>query len=83
MENLDNTTHKVVLTIGSTNELDEVGVQIKLDPEMTGEQIVALGYQPASHQFLEKFILPMLENVYMKSTFPELFDEEGPDITVN
>lgn len=83
MQNLDNTTHKVVLTIGSTSDIDEVGVQIRLDPEMTGADIEALGYQPASHQFLEKFILPMLEQVYMESNFPELFDEDAPDITVN
>lgn len=83
MENLDNATHKVVVTIGSTDDSEDVGVQIKLDPEMTGQEYEALGYQPASHKFLEMFVLPMLENIYMQSNFPELFDPEAPDVTVN
>lgn len=83
MENLDNATHKVVVTIGSMNDAEDVGVQIQLSPEMTGEDYESLGYQPASHMFLDKFILPLLETIYMKSNFPELFDEDGPDITVN
>lgn len=83
MENVDTYTHKVVVTIGSTNDVEDVGVQIKLDPEITGEDYQALGYQPASHKFLEAFILPLLENVYMRTNFPELFDDEAPDISVN
>ena len=83
MENLDNATHKVVVTIGSTDDSEDVGVQIKLDPEIAGQEYEALGYQPASHKFLEMFVLPMLENIYMKSTFPELFDPDAPDVTVN
>lgn len=83
MENLDSATHKVIVTIGSMNASEDVGVQIKIDPEMSGEDYEALGYQPASHKFLEMFVLPMLENIYMKSNFPELFDDEAPDITVN
>lgn len=83
MENLDNATHKVVITLGSIDSSEDVGVQIKLDPEMTGEDYAALGFQPASHKFLEVFFLPMLENIYLKSNFPELFDDEAPDITVN
>lgn len=82
MENLEQATHKVVITIGSMNDLEDVGVQINLDPETTGSDYEALGYQPAAHMFLNKFILPMLENVYMQSNFPELFDPEAPDITV-
>ena len=83
MENLDNATHKVVITIGSTNDTEDVGVQIKLDPEMTGADYDTLGYQPAAHKFLEMFVLPMLENIYMQSNFPELFDPDAPDMTVN
>jgi len=83
MENLDNVTHKVIVTIGSINDAEDVGVQVSFDPEMTGEEYQKLGYQPASHQFLEQFILPLLENIYMRTTFPELYDEDGPDITVN
>lgn len=83
MENLDNTTHRVVVTIGSVDEQGEVGVRINLDPEMTGEEIVALGYQPASHQFLEKVILPMLEEVFMKTNADVLNGLEGPTRTVN
>lgn len=83
MENLDTATHKVVITIGSEGDSEEVGVQIKLSPEITGEQLQDLGYQPACHKFLEKFVLPMLENIYMHSNFPELFDPEAPDISVN
>lgn len=83
MENLDNATHKVVVTIGSMNDAEDVGVEVTFNPEMTGEDLAALGYQPAAHKFLDKFILPLLEQIYMKSNFPELFDEDGPDITVN
>lgn len=83
MENLDNVTHKVVVTIGSTDDSEDVGVQIQLEPTLTGEDIQALGYKPASLEFLDRFILPMLEHIYMRSQFPELYDENGPDITVN
>ena len=83
MENLDNATHKVVVTIGSIEDGEDVAVQIKFDPEITGEQYEALGYQPSSHKFLERFVLPMLEQIYTQSNFPELFDPEAPDVTVN
>ena len=83
MENLDSATHKVVVTIGSFGDKEDVGVQISLDPEVKGEDYKTLGYQPASHMFLEKILLPFLEQVYMQGNFPELFDEDGPDITVN
>lgn len=83
MQNIDSATHKVIVTIGSTDSSEDVGVQVKLDPEITGEDYQRLGFQPASHQFLEKFILPLLEHIYMKANFPELFDEDADDITVN
>ena len=76
MENLNSTTHKVIITLGSTNDVEDVGVEIKLDPVMQGADYTELGYQPASHKFLEQFILPMLENIYLRSTFPELFEDE-------
>lgn len=78
MENLDNATHKVVITIGSVDASEDVGVQISLDPEIEGQDYEAMGFQPASHQFLHKFVLPLLENIYMRSEFPELFDSDGP-----
>ena len=82
MENLDNTTHRVVLTIGSVNDVDEVGITIKLDPEITGADIEALGYKPPCLEFLDKFILPMLEEVYMKATHADLYEAQGPSDTV-
>jgi len=78
MENLDNTTHKVIITLGSTNDVEDVGVSITLDPVMQGDDYKTLGYQPASHKFLEVFILPLLESIYMQTNFPELFADE-PD----
>lgn len=77
MENLDNTTHRVVMTIGSINANDEVGISIKLDPEITGADIEALGYKPPCLEFLDRFVLPMLEEVFMKSNHPELFDPDA------
>lgn len=77
MENLDKSTHKVIITLGSTNDVEDVGVQIQLDPDVQGKDYEALGYQPASHKFLETFILPMFEQIYLKSNFPELFEDES------
>lgn len=77
MQNLDNATHKVVITIGSEGDSEAVGVEIRFQPEMSGEDYLSLGYQPAAHEFIERFIMPMLENVYMKSEFPELFQEDS------
>lgn len=83
MENIDTATHKVIITLGSEGRAEDVGVQIVLDPALTGDDIQALGYKPASLEFLDRFILPVLENIYMQVHFPELFDPDAPEPSVN
>ena len=89
MENLNNEptmeemTHKVVVTFGSAGQDDGVAVGITLDPPLSEEEYEALDFKPACHLFMEKFVIPMLEEITMRSNFPELFDEDAPAFTVN
>ena len=69
-------THEVVMTMRSNNNESGVSLEIKWNPELTGADYKALGYQPASHRFVEKAILPALEQVYMESTHPELMEPQ-------
>lgn len=79
----DDVTHKVVITLGSIDDDEAVGVMITFEPELDGSDYEALGYQPASHEFLNRFLLPVLESVYMQSEFPELFKDDGESKSVN
>lgn len=68
-------THKVTMTLMSNEDDTDVGVEIKWDPQMTGADYKALGYQPACHRFIEVYVLPMLEEAFMAHEFPELMQD--------
>lgn len=67
-------THEVVMTLRSNNDDTGVSVEIAWNPELTGADYKALGYQPPVHKFVERVILPALEQAYMENNHPELFE---------
>lgn len=75
-------THEATLVFRSNN--DDTGVQVEMNwsPLLTGEDYKALGYQPASHTFIERWVLPMLEEAFMHTNHPELM-EDPPTGSVN
>ncbi len=74
-------THKVVLTLMSNKDDDQVGVSLEWSPPLEGKDIVDLGFIPASFVFTEKHILPMLEEAFMQGEHPDLMEDEPPSGT--
>lgn len=67
-------THRVTMTLSSNERDDGVNVHIKWDPDIDGKGIEEIGYLPASYQFLQQYILPVLEDAYLESNFGYLLD---------
>lgn len=76
-------THVVTVTLSSINDGSNVRVEVKWDPDLEGADIEELGYLPASYQFVQEFILPCLEEAYLRSEFKELFDTPSPSNRMN
>ncbi len=68
-------THEAVLTIKSTGQGDVVQVTLEFKPNLTGDDLVAMGYQPAAHMFVENWVLPMLEASATQGMHPEMGQE--------
>ena len=68
-------THKATVTITSDGINDDVAISIKWDPDLEGANISQLGYLPSSYQFVQQYVLPMLEDAWMAS--PEVLAEPG------
>ena len=71
-------THKATLTVYSNGDDDMVSVKMVWDPDLTGMNIQDLGYLPASYQMVEEFLLPALEEAYMKSEVEPMMAMESP-----
>lgn len=67
--------HKVTLTITSEGQGDNVKAELKFTPNMTSDDLVNLGYQPASHVFTESWLLPMLESAVTFGAHAEMGNE--------
>lgn len=77
MENFPH-THAAVMTIASSGEDNNVAVEIRWEPELEGTEVEDLGYLPASYKFVQAYVMPMLEEVFMNEEYPEL-QELNPD----
>lgn len=65
-------THEATLRIFSNEDSPDVWVQIDWEPKMTGSELEALGYFPASYRFIQENVVPMLEEA-----FAEALDEDA------
>lgn len=59
-------THKVTMTLYSNGPEEMVSVRVKWDPDVEGKHISEIGFLPAAYQFLQEFIVPAIEEGYMK-----------------
>lgn len=57
-------THKLHITISSVDDEPDTYVSIQFDPSLDGEDLQRLGYKPASYIFLDKYVMPMIEQAY-------------------
>jgi len=64
-------THRAVVTLSSNGIDDDVAIKIQWEPDLEGQDITKLGYLPASYQFVQKWVLPMLEDAFMEATHGE------------
>lgn len=76
-EELDH-THKAVLTVYSNGPAKMVSIKIHWEPEMDGNEIVRLGYLPASYEFIQDYVLPIIEKAYMDWEVKPLLDLPSP-----
>lgn len=65
-------THRATMTVSSDGPNSDVAVQIIFDPDMKGSDIIELGYLPPAYNFIQEYLLPALEAVYMEGEYPEL-----------
>lgn len=54
---INNPTHKVVITISSYEDLPDVTLSMQWSPLLGDDEILELGYTPASYQLAEQFLL--------------------------
>lgn len=71
-------THKVVLTAYSNEQDEEVNIKVQFTPDLTGSDIEALGYLPASFEFLQKFLLPAIDEAFKEYTMDPMMAIESP-----
>ncbi|UFK09621.1 hypothetical protein [Xanthomonas phage DES1] len=55
---------KVNITLTSLGQGDEVALSVTFDPPMTGDDIKAQGYYPASFQFFDHYIMPAISDAF-------------------
>jgi hypothetical protein len=71
-------THKVTLTAYSDGPEESVNITVKWDPDLEGVDIEALGYLPASFEFLQKFILPAIDAAFQEYVEDPMMAIESP-----
>lgn len=71
--------NKVQVTISSKGKSESVDLKIKWDPDEEVIDIKKLGYYPAAYAFVEKFILPGLEEALIDVELEDaMFGVEEP-----
>lgn len=61
-------THKATVTFTSDGINDDVAIKIEWSPDLDGQDITKIGYLPASYQFVQQYVLPMIEDAFMEGT---------------
>lgn len=72
-------THEVVMRIRSDGKEGDSIVEIEWNPDLSGEGYKELGYQPPCHKFVERYVLPMLEEAFMHENHPSLMERGKPN----
>lgn len=71
-------THKAIITIGSTDDVPDVYFTVTWDPPLTGDDIVALGYKPQAVKFVERYILPAIDDALFDAEYSDIIKAESP-----
>ena len=73
-------THKATLTVTSNEDNGEVHVKVTWTPDIDGAAIEALGYMPAAYNFIQTYVVPMLDEAYGRIGIPaDAEDWEYPE----
>lgn len=72
-------THEVVMRIRSVGAAGNTEVMVEWNPDLSGDGYKELGYQPPCHKFVERYILPMLEEAFMQENHPSLMEKGKPN----
>lgn len=80
---MSNKVHNVEVHISSKGKSESVDIKIKWDPDEDVIDVEELGYYPAAYFFVEKYILPGLEEAFSDVELQDaMFGIEEPT-TVN
>ena len=73
-----NTEFKVIIILSSTGPDNMVSLEVKYEPNMEGKDIPKLGFMPASYNFVEKYVVPALEEGINEWVTEPLMDWDSP-----
>lgn len=78
-----NPTHKVVITLTSSDDEPYVTMQVQWDPLLSDEQLLESGYEPASYKMAQNILFGVEGMVDMATLLAVEEEDVSPDRTIN
>lgn len=78
-----NPTHKVVITLTSSDDEPYVTMQVQWDPLLSDEQLLESGYEPAAYKMAQNILFGVEGMVDMASLLEVEEGDVSPDRTIN
>lgn len=80
---VNNPTHKVIITLTSSEDEPFVTMQVNWDPLMSDEEVAASGYEPACYMMAQNILFGVEGMVDMASLLEVEEGDVSPDRTIN
>jgi hypothetical protein len=77
------TTYKVVITLSSVGDEGVVSLEVKYEPDTEGKDIMNMGFFPASYNFVERYIVPALQQGIDDWVYTPLMNWDSPSQSRN
>lgn len=80
---VNNPTHKVVITLTSSEDDPYVTMQVEWDPLISDEKLQEGGYEPASYKMAQNILFGIEGMVDMATLLAVEEEDVSPDRTIN